>query len=150
MPLAVIERAGDDRDIAIGLKADAAHLLRRRPGDFEIVADAAAAQQTARPALGLACRKSVPIGVPYGSVEHSGKLAAVIGRPVGRLVRHHLGRDVVLAAQFDPVDAHLGSGRVNQPFHVVIALGPAGAAIGADRRRIGDDELGPTSSSGVR
>src|SRR6202011_1345264 len=52
MPLAVIERPGDDRDIAIRLEADATHLAAGRPGQFEIVADAAAAQPPPRPALG--------------------------------------------------------------------------------------------------
>ncbi len=40
---AVVERADDDRDIAIGLEADAAHLTAWRAGQFEIVADAAPA-----------------------------------------------------------------------------------------------------------
>src|SRR5205823_5385861 len=53
MALTVIERAGDDRDVAIRLEADAAHLAARRAGQFEIVADAAAAQPAACAALGL-------------------------------------------------------------------------------------------------
>ena len=140
--LAVIERAGDDGDTAIGFEADAAHLVGRRPGHFEIVADAAAAQQAAPAAFLLAGGKPVPVGLRQRLIEHGGELAAVIGRAVRRLVRHRVFGDVVAAAQLDLVDAHLGGGGVDQPLHVVIALGAAGAAIGADRRRVGDDDPG--------
>src|SRR5271163_618308 len=61
--LAVIERAGDDRDIAVGLEADAAHLIGWRRSHFEIVADATAAQQAALAAIFLADGKSLPIGL---------------------------------------------------------------------------------------
>src|SRR5919204_528977 len=45
--LAVIERAGDDGDVAVRLEADATHLLHRRRGHFEIVADADSTQPAA-------------------------------------------------------------------------------------------------------
>ena len=54
--LAVIERAGNDGDVAIRLEADAAHFLVRRRGDFEIAADAEAAQLAAL----LGCRACAP------------------------------------------------------------------------------------------
>ena len=60
VPLPVIQGAGDDRHVAVRLEADAAHLAARRPGQFEIVADAAPAQFAARPALCLARRRSRP------------------------------------------------------------------------------------------
>ena len=56
--LAVVERAGDDGDGAVGLEADAAHLLRRRRGDFEEAADAEAAHLAALAALALAFARS--------------------------------------------------------------------------------------------
>src|SRR6516165_5614806 len=43
VPLTVIEGAGDDRDRAIRLEANAAHLAARGAGQFEIIADAASA-----------------------------------------------------------------------------------------------------------
>ena len=65
-----------------------------------------------------------------------GEVAAVVG---------HVGRGLVAAvpaAGFDcagasasAIDAHFGRRGVDQPLHVIIALGPAGAAIGADRAR---------------
>ncbi len=101
MPLAVIEGAGDDRHRAVGLEADAAHLAAGRAGQFEIIADAAAAQPAACPALRLAPGKAVPVGERQRLVQQVGKIAAVIGRAVRALVRHRLRRDVVAPAQFD-------------------------------------------------
>src|SRR5438128_11576379 len=85
VPLAIIERAGDDCHYAVRLEADAAHLAARRPGQFEIVADAAPAQLAARPGFGLARGKAVPIGERQRLVEEAGEVAAVIGRAVRRL-----------------------------------------------------------------
>ena len=39
------------------------------------------------------------------------------------------------------VDAHLVGGAVDQPLHVVVGLGPAGAAIGAHQRGVGQHRL---------
>ncbi len=142
VPLAVIEGAGDQGHAAVRLKADAAHLAAGRPGQFEIVADAVPAQFAVGPAFGLARGKAVPVGEPQRLVEQVGEVAAVIGRAVRRLVRHRLGRDVVLAAQFRPVDAGLGRGGVDQPLHVIVGLGAPGAPIGPDRGRVGEDALG--------
>src|SRR6516164_7744889 len=61
MTLTVVEGAGDDRDRAVGLEADAAHFAARRAGQFEIVADAAAAQPPPRPTLRPPRGKAVPI-----------------------------------------------------------------------------------------
>src|SRR5437868_11361889 len=60
--LTVIERAGNDRDGTVGLETDAAHFAARRPGQFEIIADAAPTQAVARPAFLLPHGKAVPIG----------------------------------------------------------------------------------------
>src|SRR6516165_6926373 len=54
VPLTVIEGAGNNGHVTIRRKSDAAHLAARRASEFEIVADAAAAQLPARPALLLA------------------------------------------------------------------------------------------------
>ncbi len=141
MPLTVIERAGGDRDIAVGLEADAAHLVGGRSGHLKIVADATTAQQTALAAFFLTGSKPVPIGLGQCLIEHRGELTAVVRCAVRRLVRHRRLGNVIAAAQFDLVDAQLGGG-VDQPLHVIIAFGPAGAAIGPDRRRVGDDDPG--------
>ena len=93
------------------------------------------------PRARLSClprREPVPIGQRQRLVQQIGEIAAVIGRAVRRLVRHVLGPDVVAAAQFDPVDPHLARRRIDQPLHIVVRLGPSGAAIGPDRRRVGE------------
>ena len=140
--LAVVERAGDDGDIAVGLEADAAHLLHRRRGDLEIVADAQPAQLAARLALGLARVEARDVGELQRLVEERGELAAVVGRARRRLEGHLLGLDVVALAHLDLVDAHLARRGVDQPLHEVVGLGPPGAAIGADRRGVGEGDLG--------
>ncbi len=76
--LAVVERAGDDGDVAVGFEAQPAHLLGRRRRDFEIVADADAAQLAAGLALGLAGGAAVDIGELQRLVQESAELAAVI------------------------------------------------------------------------
>ena len=80
MALAVVERAGDDGDVAVGFEADAAHFLGRRRGDLEIVADAQPAQLAARLALGLALLEARDVGHLQRLVEERGELAAVVGR----------------------------------------------------------------------
>ena len=134
--LPVIQCAGDDRDGAVRLEADAAHFAARRSGQFEVVADAPPTQSAARPAFRLARGKPVPIGERQGLVQQVGKVAAVVGRAVRGVIGHRLGRDMVAPAQFDPVDPHFCRGGVHQPLHVIVGLGSAGAAIGADRGRV--------------
>ena len=98
------------------------------------------------PRARLSClprREAVPIGQRQRLVQQVGEIAAVIGRAVRRLVRHRpRARMWLLPAQFDPVDADLARGRIDQPLHVVIGLGPSGAAIGPDRRRVGEHAFG--------
>ena len=93
-------------------------------------------------ALGLALVEALPVGGGQRLVEHGGELARIVVHARRRLVGHLAGRDVVAPAQLDPVDAHLARRRVDQPLHVVVGLGPAGAAIGADRRGVGEHHLG--------
>src|SRR5439155_23149902 len=78
MALAVIERAGDDGDGAVGLEADAAHLLVRRRRHFQVGADAEAAQPPALPGFALALPKTLPLGELDRVLEHGGKIAAVV------------------------------------------------------------------------
>ena len=93
-------------------------------------------------ALGLALVEALPVGRLQCLVEHGGELAGIVVHGRRRLVGHLFGRDVVAPAQLDLVDAHLARRRVDQALHVVVALGAAGAAIGADRRGVGEHHLG--------
>ena len=142
MALAVIERAGDQRHRAVGLEADAAHFLVRRRGDFEIRADAEPAQLAALLAFAPAGREALHVGGFERILEHAGEIAAVICHVGGGIERDLRGADVVLLAQRNPVDAHLGGRGIDQPLHIIVALGPAGAAIGGHECGVGEHALG--------
>src|SRR5262249_58295157 len=57
VPLAIIERAGDDGDGAVGFETDAAHLLARGRRDFKKAAHAEPAHLSALAALAFAPRQ---------------------------------------------------------------------------------------------
>ena len=140
--LAVIERPRDDRDRAVALEADAAHLLLRRRRHLEVVPDTAATQLAARAALRLALLEALPVRSGQRLLEERGEITAVIGGLRRRFEGDLAGLDVVALAELDAVDAELGGGSLHQPLHEIIALGPAGAAIGRDRSGVGEDALG--------
>ena len=98
MALAVIERAGDDRDGAVGLEADAAHLLVGGRRDLEIAADPDAAQQAALPGGALAGGETLPVGTLERLAEHGGKIARVVGHAGGGRVGQLARRDLVAPA----------------------------------------------------
>ena len=127
--------------VAVGLEADAAHLVHRRRRDLEILADADAAELAAGAALGAPVREAGPVGGRDGAIEERRELARIVGVVGRRPVGHRVRRDVVAAAELDAVDAGLGGGGLDEPLHDVVALGAPGAAIGADRRRVGEDAL---------
>ena len=142
MALAVIEGAGDDGDGAVGLEADAAHLLRRRCRDLEKAADAEPAHAAALAALSLAAPETLGVGGLERMLEHARKIAAVVVAPRCHLARQLARPDLVAPAQFQPIDPHLDGGGVDQALHVVVAFRPAGAAIGGDVRGVGEHALG--------
>ena len=139
--LAVIQRAGDDGDKTVFLEADLALFLGRRGGAFQEVADADAAQNAAPRRFRPACRKAIEIAFGQRLVEQRTEFAAIIDAARSRLVWHCRGRDVVQPAQLKRVAAEFARGGFDQPLHEVVALGPPGAAIGADRRRVGQHAL---------
>ena len=53
-----------------------------------------------------------------------------------RLKRHRLWRDAIAAAHFGRIDVHFPGGGIDQAFHHISRLGPAGPAIRADWCRI--------------
>ena len=84
--LAVVERAGDDGDGAVGLEADAAHLLVGRRGDFEIVADAAMPRSLPRFLLSrLALGKAFQSASFRAWSSTRREFAAVVGHADGAL-----------------------------------------------------------------
>ena len=89
-----------------------------------------------------ALAEALPVGDLERLLEDRREVAAVVGRAGRGLAWDLLGADLVLAPQLDAVEAGLGGGVVDQPLHEVIALGPAGAAIGADEAGVGEHALG--------
>ena len=142
MTLAVVESADQLRHRAVGLEMDAAVFLALRRGHFEETADADAAQAPALAALAPALGKALVVGELQRLLEHGGKIAAVIGRAGGGFVGQVARPDLVAPAQFDAVDADLGGGDVDHPFHVIVALRPPGAAIGIEEGGVGEHDAG--------
>ena len=66
------------------------------------------------------------------------------------LVWHRLGRNKVAPAEFDTVQPGLPRGNVDQPFHRIDRFGPAGAAIGRQRRGIGEHQAAHDVEGGKR
>ncbi len=146
--LAVVERAAQHGDGAVGLEAHAAIFLGRRSGDLEVGADAAAAQLVLRAALGLALVEALPVGGCQRLVEHGGELAGIVVHGRRRLVGHLRGRDSGCGGAARPCRCpSRARARVDQALHVIVALGAAGAAIGADRRGVGEHHLGDSPPS---
>ena len=92
-------------------------------------------------ALLLALGKIGVVGNLQRLAEDAREIAAVIGDAAGRRERQLRRLDEVALAQGQAVDAHFVGGAVDQPLHVVIGLGPAGAAIGAHQRGVGQNGL---------
>ncbi len=118
-----------------------AHLLVGRRCHLEVVADADAAALAPAAALGAAGGEPIPIRSSQCVFQQGREIAAVVHHRGRRAIRHLLRPDVVAAAQLHPVDPHLTRGRVDQTLHVVVALWPPRAAVGAHRRGVGEHAL---------
>ncbi len=138
---AEIERAGSQRHRAVGIEFDIGKFLRRRRRDFEKIADAEAAQLAALAAFALSAREVFAVGEFEGLLGQRREVAAVVGSAGRGFVRQVARADLITLAQRNAVDPHLGRGRVDQPFHIIIAFRPAGAAIGGDVRGVGEHAL---------
>ena len=89
----------------------------------------------ASPALG----ESRVVGNLQRRVQHLGKVAAIVGRADRRLVRHGVGGNEIAPADFGAIDLEHVRRLVGQPLQHVTRLGPAGAAIGIRRHRVGEN-----------
>ncbi len=94
----------------------------------------------ARSALGLLAAQLVVADDLGGDVERPRVVAAVVGQPGERGEREGVVGDEVAAAQLDRIDAQLEGGVVDEPFEEGGRLGPAGAAVGAHGRGVGDGD----------
>ena len=135
--LAVVLRAGEEGDPAVGLEAEAAHLLAGRGGRLEIAGDAEAADEAARAALGPARREAGSVGSVQRRVENRFEFALAIDLAGNRRVGQLVGAQQVYPAEFRRVPAGLQGGPVDQPVGEQVAVRPPGAAIGSDRILVG-------------
>ena len=106
-------------------------------GPLEEGGDAAAAQLAARLRLLAARGEAVPVGERQALVEDLLERAAVVGLAHRVRVGHLLGPDHVAPAQRRRIHLHLARRRVHQPLDQVDRLRPAGAAVRAGRRGVG-------------
>ena len=107
-------------------------------GPFDIGRKPAAVELAALLGLGLARRKAVPVGGRQRLGQEEVEVAGIVLLAHRRGVGHLCGRHEVAPAQFGRIHADLARRRVHQPLEVEQAFRPAGAAIGADRGRVGE------------
>ena len=134
------QRAGDDRDFAIGVETQF-HALVEDAGIVDVVDDATAAEF----ADCLACRPARDIAIPVGQVlafrHRTGVVAGIIGQAGTRLVREGVPSDHIIPAQFGGVYVHLARRLIDEALHDIDSLGAAGAAIGRGWRCVGETRL---------
>ena len=128
--------ANREAGAAIGTDFHLGVLLRRAAGALEVEADAEPEQAPVRPRAFRARR--VPVGVDGSQrlIQHAGEVAAVDLRPHRRLERQLVAAQDVAAAYVGRIEPKLARGRVDDLLHLQARLGPAGAAVGLDRRRV--------------
>ena len=124
------------RHRAVSLERGARELGRHAAGGFEEAGDADAAQQAGLARLLATLAKAIEIGERDRVVE-IGAEAATVDLHAHRGVMRKFSDDVA-AAQFYGVDPGLERGKVHQPLDQIVRFRLAGAAIGVDRRRVGE------------
>jgi hypothetical protein len=142
--VALARRAGkhEQRRIARLAELDRRLLLavRAAAGGLDEDGAADAAKFAAFPGKLSAGREILPIGKAKSVLEIAGRVAAVVRGADRRLVGIRLLRNQVAAAQLDAIDAGLARRLVHQPFDEISDVRPAGAAVGGDRRGVGENE----------
>ena len=113
-------------------------LIQDAACDFEEAAHADPAQLAGFLRRSTALAKAFPVGECERLVHRGFKFATIVNRAVCGLVGHRLRRDEVAPAQRHTIDAHAPRRAVDQPLDQVDRLGPSGAAIGPERRRVGE------------
>ena len=138
--LAVRVRAGDDGEHAARIEAQH-HAVVEHRGFFEEIADAAAAQLAVLLQFRRALGKTVPVGELEAFVHHTDEIAAVVGDAGLHLVRHGGRRNEIAPPDLDRIDADDARRAVEQLLDEIGRLRPPGAAIGRQRRGVGEHGL---------
>ena len=105
---------------------------------FDEIADAAAAQLAVLLRFRCAFGKPAPVGELQALVHDAHELAAVVGDAGMKLVRHGGRGHEVAPPDLDRIDADHARGAVEQLLDQIGRLRPSGAAIGLQRRRVGE------------
>ena len=149
MPLAMAVRAGEHRHLAGGVHANFARLEQARPGaegtgnrgrrdaaGFDVAGVTQPALLAALRGLGAPRRESGDIGDFYRLGQRRFIVADVVLQRHRRLVGKSL--DEIAPADFGRIELHLARRGFHQALDHVGRLGPARAAIGVDRRGVGE------------
>ena len=150
--LAVAVRAGEDGDGAgrvhphlagleqTGARAERAGDVRRRESaGFDVARVAEAAQPALRGRFGLARREAGDVGALEHLVEVRRVVAGVVGQPDRRRIRKF--GDEVLAPDRRRIHLHVARRLFDDALDHVGGFRPAGAAVGIDRRGVGEHRL---------
>ncbi len=136
-------RSGAQNQRAILGETQAGLVFRRAQewtaGDLDTVAQADAAELTARFGVGATGGETVEFGDLGGLLHVAFEFAAVVGEGEGGLVGHCLGRDQVATAQFVRADAEFPRGDVDDALDRVGRFGTARASIGGGGHSVGQD-----------
>ncbi len=141
VPLPVRLGAAPQFDAAIVGEFDRSGLLAGGAGDLDIVAEAEAAQLAAAGGVRLARREAGLVGALEAFGEQVRIIAGIVFEAPGVLVGQLRGRRQVAQADLGTVEAGLSRRRVHQAVHQIGAFGAPGAAIGIDRRGVGEIAL---------
>src|SRR5262245_47670225 len=130
MTHAKVERAGNDRHRSVCFEMDGAQFLTGRRGHLEIAANAQPAQEATLFAFAPALVKAGIVGSLQRLLEYAKKIAAVVRHVGGGPERQVAFANDVAPAQVEAVDAKLARREIERALHVIVAFGPACAAIG--------------------
>ena len=136
--LALVVRAGEQRDRAAAIETDFGALGARRRGPLDGVGHADAAQLAALARFRAALLEALDVGQLQRLFHDVGEVAGVVGEGEPGLVRHRVRRDRVLPPQLRRIDAELVGGEIDHALDDVGGLGPAVAAIGPHRIGVGE------------
>ena len=128
-----------DGERAVAREGEPGALERRGAGMFEHAGNADAAIFAAQFCCAPARLEAIVTGKRQRLVEDGRKIAAVIGRADGGLVRHGGGGDEVAPPQLYRIDAGDARRLLDHALEHVVRLRPPGAAIGCGRNCVGVD-----------
>ncbi|MCY1357449.1 hypothetical protein D9M69_439430 [compost metagenome] len=152
VPLAVAVRAGEDRHGAGRMHADladfeqacaraegAGDVRRCEAARFDVAGIAQATQFAALLCFIAPCREAFDVGQFLRARQAGLVVAGIVGQPHRGGVRELA--DEVLAAQFGRIRLQLVRGGLDQPFDHEGGFRPPRAAVGIDRRGVGEHRL---------